>query len=116
MPAAGLFEQAFQTGGPGIVERSGSDHSQPADLANPFLHLFLAVETRLFLAKAWEMLPPDRSGVLIRGAGVNEDQAVLLYGAAIVKADSNRGESFMCSCRSYLVDFRPPFLGHSLAR
>jgi hypothetical protein len=27
-----------------------------------------------------------------------------MHCAAIVKADSNRSESFMCSCRSYLAD------------
>mgnify|MGYP001496894332 CR=1 FL=1 len=82
MPVAGLFEQAFQTGGPGIAERPGGDHPQAAGLANPFLHLLQPVEARLLLAEAWEMPPPNRSGVLIWGAGVNEDQAVLPYGAA----------------------------------
>ncbi len=77
MPVAGLFEQTFQTGGPGIAEGPGGDHPQAAGLENPFLHLFQPVEARFLLAEAREMPPPDRSGVLIGGAGVNEDQSVL---------------------------------------
>ena len=82
MPVADLFEQAFQTGYPGIAERLGGDHPQAVGLANPFLHLLYPVEARLLLAEARKMLPPDRSGVLVGGAGVNEDQTVLPDGAA----------------------------------